>query len=66
MTVNYIHINNIYIIKINNIYYSFIILYNLIGQGGFCYWHKLQRYTNMMPAVSEKDGKICKILLKKM
>ena len=50
MTVNDIHINNIY--------YSFIILHNLIGQGGFCYWHKLQRYTNMMPAVSEKDGKI--------
>lgn len=60
MNVNDIYINNVYVIV-------FIILHYLIGQGGFCYWYnQLPRFTNMMHAISEKDGKICKDLLKKL
>lgn len=60
MNVNDIYINNVYVIV-------FIILHYLIGQGGFCYWYnQLPRCTNMMHAISEKHGKICKNLFKKL
>lgn len=43
----------------------FIILYCLIGQGGFYYWYnQLSMFTNMMHAISEQDDKIYKNLKK--